>query len=137
MSRRHFSLVTLCLCTTLSATASWGTTAAVKVLLQEYALLLPARDRQGQFDPLEGEKNWYDDHAGRSCTSCHGNSLQTPGRHEKTGKVIEPMSPSTNAQRLTDTKKIKKWLLRNCKWTYGRVCTPQEKGDFLSWLSTQ
>jgi hypothetical protein len=137
MPRRYFGLVTLCLCTTLGATTSWGTTTAVEVLLQEYAQLLAVRDRQGQFDPSEGEKSWYNDNAGRSCTSCHGNSLHVPGRHEKTGKVIEPMAPSTNAQRLTDTKKIKKWLLRNCKWTYGRVCTPQEKGDFLSWLSTQ
>lgn len=135
MSQRHFGLVTFCLCTTLSATASWGTTTAVETLLQEYAQALAAKDRQ--FDPLEGERNWYNDHAGRSCTSCHGNSLHMPGRHQKTGKLIEPMAPSTNGQRLTDTKKIKKWLLRNCKWTYGRVCTTQEKGDFLSWLSTQ
>ena len=137
MSRRRLSLIMLCLCATLGATTSWGTTPAVEVLLQEYAQSLPAQDGQGQFDPIEGEKNWYNDHAGRSCTSCHGPSLHAQGRHEKTGKVIEAMAPSTNAQRLTDTKKIKKWLLRNCKWTYGRVCTPQEKGDFLSWLSTQ
>ena len=31
----------------------------------------------------------------------------------------------------TDPEHIEKWFTRNCKWTLGRECTPQEKGDFL------
>lgn len=74
---------------------------------------------------------------GRSCESCHGESLFATGRHYKTGELIEPMAPSVNPDRLTERKKINKWFLRNCKWTYGRVCTAQEKGDILLWLSRQ
>jgi hypothetical protein len=41
------------------------------------------------------------------------------------------MAPSANPERLADKAKIEKWLARNCKWTLGRACTPQEKGDVL------
>ena len=73
----------------------------------------------------------------RSCTSCHSDSVFEQGSHERTGKLIEPMAPSVNPARLTDRKKINKWFLRNCKWTFGRECTVQEKGDILFWLSQQ
>jgi hypothetical protein len=73
----------------------------------------------------------------RRCTSCHGTNLRKPGKHIRTGKVIEPMAPSVNPTRLTDLRKINKWLYRNCKWTVGRECTAQEKTDLLIWLSQQ
>jgi hypothetical protein len=47
------------------------------------------------------------------------------------------MAPSVNAARLTDQAKIVKWLHRNCKWTLGRECTPQEKGDFLTYIRSR
>ena len=65
----------------------------------------------------------------RSCTTCHGTDQAKPGRHQRTGKVIESMAPSVNPQRLTDVAKIEKWFVRNCKWTLGRECSAQEKGD--------
>jgi hypothetical protein len=98
--------------------------------LKQKAELLP-------FQASRGEAVWYREEAGRSCTSCHLDSPLVSGRHQKTGKVIEPMAPSVNAERLTDLKKMKKWLLRNCKWTFGRECTAQEKGDVLAWLNAQ
>jgi hypothetical protein len=70
----------------------------------------------------------------RSCTSCHGADLTRPGKHARTGKSIKPMAPSVNPERLTDAKKIKKWFKRNCKWTLGRECTPQEKGDVMAFI---
>jgi hypothetical protein len=70
----------------------------------------------------------------RSCTLCHSAQLGNPGKHARTGKPIEPMAPSVNPQRLTDKAKIEKWFKRNCKWTLGRECTPQEKGDLLSFI---
>jgi hypothetical protein len=73
----------------------------------------------------------------RSCASCHGSVLGTAGKHVKTGKVIKAMSPMTNPQRFTDEAKIEKWFYRNCKWTWGRECNVQEKGDILLFLSTQ
>ena len=67
----------------------------------------------------------------RRCSQCHSEDLRRPGKHATTGKVIEPLAPSANPKRLTDPEHIEKWFLRNCKWTMGRECTPQEKGDFL------
>ena len=90
-----------------------------------------------QFTAEAGYEVWFRDVDGRSCTSCHSDSVFAEGRHERTGKVIEPMAPSLNPERLTQRKKINKWLLRNCKWTFGRECTAQEKGDILVWLSAQ
>ena len=90
-----------------------------------------------QFSAERGRATWYQEVDGKSCTSCHTDSLESPGRHHKTGKVIEPMAPSVNPKRLSKVRKINKWFLRNCKWTFGRECTAQEKGDILLWLSAQ
>ncbi|MCG6896774.1 MAG: DUF1924 domain-containing protein [Thiocapsa sp.] len=78
-----------------------------------------------------------DGSAGRSCVTCHGRDLTAPGRHAVTHKVIEPLAPSMNPQRLTDSAKVEKWLLRNCRWTLGRECSPQEKANFISYIRTQ
>lgn len=73
----------------------------------------------------------------RSCVSCHGRDLTAPGRHTVTGKPIEPLAPSVDPRRLTDTAKVEKWLLRNCRWTLGRECTVEEKTDFVAYIRTQ
>lgn len=71
----------------------------------------------------------------RSCSTCHTDDLRAKGKHATTNKVIDPLAPSANSERLTDIKKIEKWLTRNCKWTIGRECTPQEKGDYLTYIN--
>ncbi len=73
----------------------------------------------------------------RSCASCHGSDLTQSGKHIKTNKMIKPMSPTVNPKRFNDQAKIEKWFLRNCKWTWGRECSVQEKGDILRYLSQQ
>ncbi|MCW8944153.1 MAG: DUF1924 domain-containing protein [Sedimenticola sp.] len=73
----------------------------------------------------------------RSCTDCHGNNLNLSGKHLRTGKPIEPMAPVVTSHRLTDKSKIEKWFKRNCKWTFGRECTPQEKGDLILFIQQQ
>jgi hypothetical protein len=70
----------------------------------------------------------------RHCSLCHTPDLRKAGKHAVTGKVIEPLAPSANPKRLTDAEHIEKWFSRNCKWTLGRECTAQEKGDFLVML---
>lgn len=72
----------------------------------------------------------------RACSSCHTDDPASPGKHAKTGRLIEPMATSVNPSRFTDAAKVEKWFRRNCKWTLGRECTPQEKGDLLTWLNT-
>lgn len=82
---------------------------------------------QKEFNPKAGKP-------ARSCTTCHGSNLKKAGKHQRTKKAIKPMSPAANSERLTDSKKVEKWFKRNCKWTVGRLCTPQEKGDFLLYI---
>lgn len=97
----------------------------------------------GPFDAQAGERRWSenftDTETGQSinCASCHRMDLRQTGQHIRTRKPIEPMSPAANPQRLTDIKKIEKWFLRNCKGTWGRECTAQEKGDFLVFIRNQ
>ena len=71
----------------------------------------------------------------RSCVDCHTADLTKAGKRVDTGKDIEPMSAKVNSERYTDPKFIEKWFRRNCKWTIGRFCTAQEKGDYLLYLS--
>ncbi|WP_455200075.1 DUF1924 domain-containing protein [Kaarinaea lacus] len=83
-----------------------------------------------KFRDKKGEKN-------RSCASCHTDNLRSAGKHVRTGKVVQPLAPSINSERLTDAGKVEKWFKRNCKWTFGRECSLQEKSDFLSYIFSQ
>ena len=69
-----------------------------------------------------------------SCASCHTDDPAASGKHAKTNKVIQPLAPSANPERLTDPAKVAKWFKRNCNDVLGRACTPQEQGDVLSFL---
>jgi hypothetical protein len=95
------------------------------------------------FSASKGKEFWHSDFPDpdkpgkvRNCGTCHGNDLSVSGKHVKTGKVIDPLAPSANNERLTERKKIEKWFKRNCKWVLDRECTPQEKGDVLMYLRT-
>ena len=72
----------------------------------------------------------------RSCTTCHTDNPVQAGKHVRTGKRIEPLAPSINRERLTEENQIRKWLKRNCKWTLGRECTADEKGNLLTYLNS-
>jgi hypothetical protein len=68
------------------------------------------------------------------CTSCHGKSPMTGGRHASTDKAIDPLAPAANAKRFTDSAKVEKWFRRNCKDVLARECSAAEKADVLAWL---
>ncbi len=97
----------------------------------------------GEFSADRGKKMWTQNFTQQqtgkqvNCAICHTSNLQQAGAHIKTRKIIEAMSSRTNAERFNETKKIKKWFLRNCKWTIGRECTAQEKGDFLTYFLSE
>ncbi|MDH5545211.1 MAG: DUF1924 domain-containing protein [Gammaproteobacteria bacterium] len=95
----------------------------------------------GSFSAQRGEQMWNKDYPDpeepgkvRNCHVCHGKDFKASGKHAKTGKTIDPLSPSVNRERFTDPQFIEKWFKRNCKWVMDRECTPQEKGDFLMYL---
>jgi mono/diheme cytochrome c family protein len=87
------------------------------------------------FSAARGESFFKAKHGGEwSCASCHTDNPAAPGKHAKTGKAIEPLAPSANAERFASPKKVEKWFKRNCNDVLSRVCTPQEKGDVLAYL---
>ena len=128
-----FTMTLSLLLTTTTALAG----EAVSTRLQDYQ-----SRGAGPFNAESGGRLWEKtfpqaDGSVRSCTTCHSSNLKQAGKHARTGKAIQPMSPAVNAGRLTDGKKIEKWFRRNCKWTWGRECTPQEKGDLMRFILQQ
>jgi mono/diheme cytochrome c family protein len=71
---------------------------------------------------------------GANCATCHTDNVKAQGKHAKTGKLIDPLAPAAQPDRLTDPAKVEKWFKRNCNDVYQRACTAQEKGDVLAWL---
>lgn len=71
-----------------------------------------------------------------ACTSCHGKDPRVAGKN-LVGKKIDPMALSAAPSRYTDPAKVEKWFKRNCKEVLGRECSAQEKGDWLSFMSSQ
>ncbi|MBF0399820.1 MAG: DUF1924 domain-containing protein [Magnetococcales bacterium] len=114
-----------------------GHAATVDDLLAGYQ-----REGAGPFRAEQGERllnqvgKESPDATGNRCADCHTTDPRQRGKHVKTGKEIEPLAPAVNSERLQDAAKVEKWFLRNCKGTLGRACTPQEKGDFLTFLLT-
>lgn len=110
-----------------------GAQAAAEAILARYQ-----STGAGPFDAQTGAAAWQRkatvDGETRSCSTCHGADPRQPGRHPRTGKRIEPLAPSVNDQALADEGNVEKWFVRNCKWTWGRECSLQEKGDFLAYL---
>ena len=94
------------------------------------------------FSIKNGETIFTTSHIGKkgekiSCTSCHNIDLTTMGKNTFTNKLIEPLSPNKNPQRLTNVKDVKKWLRRNFKDVYNRAGTAQEKGDVLYYINSK
>ncbi len=112
-------------------------TPASEALLAKYKA-----EGASKVDAEKGRADWIKESKGEdgevmSCSTCHGTDFSKAGKHHKTHKVIEPMSARVNVERYTDEKKIEKWFKRNCKDTWRRECTAQEKTDFLTFMSAQ
>jgi hypothetical protein len=71
-----------------------------------------------------------------ACTSCHGKDTRGTGR-TPSGKTIDAVAVSASPARYTDPAKVEKWFKRNCTEVLGRVCTDQEKGDWLTFMLSQ
>lgn len=72
-----------------------------------------------------------------SCTACHTDDPRNAGRNAKTGRPIEPVAVSVNPKRFTDKAEVEKQFGRDCKSVLGRECTPQEKGDYITFMAGQ
>lgn len=87
------------------------------------------------FSAKAGEAFYKNKHGGDwSCSSCHTDNPAAEGKHTVTGKLIQPLSPNANPARFTDAAKVNKWFKRNCNDVLKRECTPEEKGNLLTYL---
>lgn len=120
----------------LTSAPAFAANAVVEQLMSEYRA-----ESAEEFSAERGRELWTQEASRsgetRSCTSCHTSDLRKNGHHASTGRPIRPLAPSANPVRLTDRAEIEKWFGRNCKWTYGRTCTAEEKGHFLAYIQTQ
>ncbi len=121
-------------CLLLSASFATQATTPVQILqeLEIAARAAPgfagfSSQRGAEFFRRTGSGDW-------SCATCHTTQPLNLGSHATTGKSIEPLAPSANSARFTDTAKVEKWFRRNCKDVLGRECSVTEKGDVLAYL---
>ncbi len=71
-----------------------------------------------------------------SCSYCHTTNPRNDGR-TRAGKLIQPMAVSRTPSRFTDLDKVEKWFRRNCHTVYGRECTAEEKGNFITFMASE
>ncbi|MBF0283954.1 MAG: DUF1924 domain-containing protein [Magnetococcales bacterium] len=107
-------------------------------LLDGYAQEVKAKDSSfGGFSAQRGEALFRGKFTASadtpSCTTCHTESPKQAGK-TRAGKAIDPLAPSANPARFTESDKVEKWFGRNCESVLGRPCTPLEKGDFITFI---
>lgn len=104
--------------------------------LEEYRLAAKTQNPAFKgFSAAAGEHFYKNKHGGDwSCASCHTDNPTAEGKHVVTGKAIQPISPNANPARFTDAAKVNKWFKRNCNDVLKRECTPEEKGNVLTYL---
>ncbi|MBU6497526.1 MAG: DUF1924 domain-containing protein [Rhodospirillales bacterium] len=71
-----------------------------------------------------------------SCTTCHTTSPRNYGR-TRAGKQLLPVAVSRTPARFTNLTKVERWFKRNCNTVYGRTCTAQEKGNYITFMESQ
>ncbi len=120
-----------------------GFNAAMQEFLAELKTQAKAENANfKEFDAARGERIFKTKSVGKndqtiSCQSCHGTDLTKEATNVFTNKILAPLSPKANPERLTDVREVKKWLKRNFKDVYLREGTAQEKGDVLYFLINQ
>lgn len=134
MHKNH--LIRILLAFALPTIASFCHAESPQNLLDEYKQAARAQNPAFKgFSVLAGESFYQNKHGGEwSCSSCHTDNPMAPGKHAVTGKVIQPLSPNANSARFTDAEKVNKWFKRNCNDVLKRECTPEEKGNVLTYL---
>lgn len=118
-----------------------GANPARDAILAEFAAQAKAANPTfAGFSAERGAQFWLSEHTGGkvetpSCTTCHTKDARAEGM-TRAQKAIAPMAISKTPDRFTDPDKVAKWFLRNCNTVLGRECTPIEKGDIITYLSS-
>jgi len=69
------------------------------------------------------------------CRACHViNDEEHPDPLHAKKRIIEAFAPGANPERFHDRDLVERYFGTNCLMLLKRECTPQEKGDLISWL---
>jgi hypothetical protein len=69
-----------------------------------------------------------------TCSGCHSGDPRKEGKHIETKKPIQPLAPSVNPERFTDSSKVEANFKTHCMDLHERDCTANEKGNFIAYL---
>ncbi len=121
---------------TLGATAQTQAGSAQDAIIAALA----AQAGGATFSAAKGKAFFETTHTGGkpatpSCSTCHTKNPRAMGK-TRVGKLIQPMALSITPDRFSDPAKVAKWFRRNCKSVLGRECSPTEKGNFLTYLTS-
>ena len=110
----------------------------VKKLITKYAVEAKKDDPKSTFSAAAGREFylWRRSYGPLdvSCSSCHTDNPASEGKHNETNKPIRPLAPSANPDRFTNADKADQAIAKHCKDMYRKDCSPQQKGDFLTFL---
>ena len=70
------------------------------------------------------------------CRACHVTLHKGAEGRSAVKREIAPLAPLVNPNRFTNEWQVEFWFDWNCELLLKRDCTPQEKGDFITWLMT-
>lgn len=124
------------------AALAGGTASARQAILAHYAAEAKAADPGFSGFSAAAGQQFFLAHPGTgrpqtpSCSTCHTTSPRNEGQ-TRAGKRLAPMAVSRSPQRFTDLAKVEKWFRRNCHTVYGRTCTAQEKGNFITFMASE
>ncbi|HCI52260.1 MAG TPA: hypothetical protein DE312_02835 [Gallionella sp.] len=71
-----------------------------------------------------------------ACSTCHTDNPANKGKHNESGKEIQPMAPSANPKRFSDLNESAKGFTKHCKQVYGKDCSAKDKGNFIAYVLT-
>ncbi len=71
-----------------------------------------------------------------ACATCHTDNPVNMGKHNETGKAIQPMAPSANPKRFANVQESAKGFTKHCKQVYGKDCSAKDKGNFITYMLT-
>lgn len=73
-------------------------------------------------------------HVPISCSSCHTDNPANEGKHIETKKPIKPLAISANPSAFSSVTKVEKNFKKHCTDLYGKDCSAQDKGDYITYL---
>ena len=79
-------------------------------------------------------RDWGVSQSLSSCAACHGDQPNNSGRHALTGDPIPALSPTLTPKRFSNPARVEKQFKRDCNDVLGRMCTAEEKADFIKFV---